>query len=469
MTSPSRTRLAPSSWLRLPRRTARLRLTALYGTLFLLSGVALLAGTYVLFERATAFTQPRLPHVPQAPSIQPLLPQALLLLRQDQRRFALVLPRMEKAYAKPSGNVPRLGPLPQLIGDQAELMHAQGRLTQAVHQLAQAVHQVAQAGTVQQAQRQSDSHELLVDSGIALAVVGVLALLAGWLVAGGILRPIRTITHAARRISSTSLDERLSLDGPEDELKELGDTLDELFARLETAFEAQRHFVANASHELRSPLTRERTLVQVALGDPSTSEVWRATAEELLASNRKQESLIEALLALASSESELDRREPIDLAEVCAAVVPRADRRGLQTESVFGPAPLDGDPGLVERLVANLVENAVHHNVPGGSVRIATAVEDGHAVLTVTNSGPVVPPGELDRLFEPFQRLDPRRGQHERGHGLGLSIVRAIAGAHRATVSAEALPQGGLSVRVAFPLPAAVPAPTRQPALVPAV
>ena len=161
-----------------------------------------------------------------------------------------------------------------------QLTRDQHQLAQAVHQLALAVHQVAQAGTVQAAQRAADSHELLVNSGIALALVAVLALLAGWLVAGRMLRPIRTITRKARRISSTNLHERLSLEGPDDELKELGDTLDDLFGRLDASFEAQRHFVANASHELRTPLTVERTLLQVALDDPDTTpEEWRATAK----------------------------------------------------------------------------------------------------------------------------------------------------------------------------------------------
>jgi signal transduction histidine kinase len=462
MTHPPLTRLGPRSWLRLPRRTARLRLTALYGSLFLLSGAALLAGTYVLFERATAYEQPRLPHVPQAPALEPLLPQALMALRRDQRRFALALPHVKHPPGKPAQ---QLRAVPQLIVDQAQLRQSQRRLTQTVHQLSRAVDQVAQAGKVQAAQRESDSHELLVDSGIALAVVSVLALLAGWLVAGRILRPIRTITRTARRISSTSLDERLSLAGPQDELKELGDTLDDLFARLEAAFEAQRHFVANASHELRSPLTRERTLVQVALGDPSTSDVWRATGEELLAANRKQESLIEALLALASSESELDRRERVDLAETCAAVVPQPGCVGVEIETLLEPAPVDGDPGLVERLVANLVDNAIAHNVTGGRVEVATDVSGGQAVLTVGNTGPVVPPGDVDRLFEPFQRLGPHRVHHEHGHGLGLSIVRAIAAAHGATVTATPLPDGGLFVRVAFPPLAAADATERRPTL----
>ena len=308
---------------------------------------------------------------------------------------------------------------------------------------------------MQAAQRASDSHQLLVDSGIALAAVAVLAVLAGWLLAGRMLRPIRTITRAARRISSTSLHERLGLDGPDDELKELGDTLDSLFARLEAAFEAQRRFVANASHELRTPLTRERTLVQVALGGPSTPDEWRSTGQELLASNREQEMLIDALLTLASSESGLDQQERTDLADISRSVLarPGLDRLGLHIETALHPAPLDGDPRLIERLIANLVDNAIAHNTANGHVQISTDTAHGRAVLTVSNSGPVIPPREIERLFQPFQRLDPRRVQHKNGHGLGLSIVHAIATAHGATISAQPLPQGGLSLSLAFPPP----------------
>ena len=270
------------------------------------------------------------------------------------------------------------------------------------------------------------------------------------------LRPIRTITRAARRISSTSLHERLSLDGPEDELKELGDTLDELFARLEAAFEAQRRFVANASHELRTPLTRERTLLQVALGGPSAPDEWLSTGRELLASNREQETLIDALLTLASSESGLDQQERADLADISHIVLarPGLDLRGLHIETALHPAPLDGDPTLLERLIANLADNGVRHNTADGRVQITTDTVDGKAVLTVTNTGPTIPPDQVDRLFQPFQRLNPRRLQHKNGHGLGLSIVRAIATAHHATVAAQARPEGGLSVTVSFPLPA---------------
>ena len=456
--------------LRFPRRTARLRLTALYGGLFLLSGVALVAGTYVLFRHATAYRAPQLPAVPHAPTIEPLrqtprlptivkayegkppaLPQALSQLAQAQGRLAREQHRLSLAFAATPST---FAVSPLVARDQRQLAQDQHQLTRATHQLAQAVHQVARAGSVQASQRASDSHQLLVDSGIALAVVALFALLAGWLVAGRMLRPIRTITRTARRISSTSLHERLALAGPDDELKELGDTLDDLFARLDAAFEAQRRFVAHASHELRTPLTRERTLVQVALGDPSTPEVWRTTGEELLASNREQEALIDGLLTLASSETGIEEVERVDLADICRAVVSRldvADRRGVRLETTLRPAPVDGDPRLIERLAANLVDNAVTHNVADGRVHVSTNAEEGAAVLSVMNTGPAVSPDEIDRLFQPFQRLDPRRTLHANGHGLGLSIVRAVATAHGAGVVAEPMPDGGLTVSVTFP------------------
>jgi len=460
-------RLAPLSWLRLPRRTARLRLTALYGALFLLSGAALAAITYALFERATEYRPPALPKIPHPvaiQSLQPLSPLATALPGQ----LKLIQEQLIQAQYQLTQDQSRLGGLPggplaaqdqQLIRDQHQLTQDQHQLAQSVHQLAQSVHQLAQAGTVQAAQRAADSHQLLVNSGIALAIVAVLALLGGWLVAGQMLRPIRTITRTARRISSTSLHERLALDGPQDELKELGDTLDSLFARLEAAFEAQRHFVANASHELRTPLTAERTLLQVALDDPgTTTAAWRCTAQEVLASSDEQARLIEALLTLASSESGLNTHEPVDLAATVAAVLarlqPETSRYGIHIDEVTEPAPLDGDPLLVERLVANLLTNAVRHNVADGRVQVATEMTDGRAVLSVTNTGPRIPPAGLDRLFQPFQRLDPRRANYKDGHGLGLSIVRAIATAHDATITAHPGPDGGLSVSVVFPQPA---------------
>jgi signal transduction histidine kinase len=473
MTHPSHTRLAPRSWLRLPRRTARLRLTTLYGGLFLLSGVALLAATYVLFERATASSKPHLPKIPHTPTIQPLpkaqLPAALSRLYQAQHQLTQAQHRLSLLPLGARQGFRLTSPLlsPQLLRDEHQLTQDQHRLSKAISQLAQAVHQVAQTGSVQAAQRASDSHQLLVNSAIALAIVATLAVLAGWLIAGRMLRPIRTITRTARRISSTSLHERLTLNGPQDELKELADTLDDLFARLEAAFEAQRRFVAHASHELRTPLTRERTLIQVALGDPSTPDGWRTTGQELLASNRQQETLIDGLLTLASSESGIDQQQRADLADICQTVLSRPDLAtnlsAVHLETELRPAPVDGDPRLIERLAANLVDNAIGHNLSGGRIHISTEAAGGTAVLTVTNTGPIVPATEIDRLFQPFQRLDPRRGLHTNGHGLGLSIVQAIATAHGATITAQPLPEGGLSISVAFPPLDRPSATVRQP------
>jgi signal transduction histidine kinase len=459
--------LASLSWPRFPRRTARLRLTALYSGLFLLTGAALAAITYVLFERATEYRTPPIPKIPHSPAIGDLqLPSPLAKTLPQQ--YNLLQNQLAQAQNQLAQDQHQLAGLPagpfatrdqQLSQDQHQLTQDQHQLAQSVHQLTQSVHQLAQTGSVQAAQRAADSHQLLINSGIALAIVAVLALLAGWLVAGRMLRPIRTITGTARRISSTSLNERLALDGPEDELKELGDTLDSLFARLETAFEAQRHFVANASHELRTPLTAERTLLQVALDDPgTTTAAWRSTAQEVLASNDEQARLIEALLTLASSESGLNGHEPLDLATTVRATLvglePEIGRPGIHISEVTEPAPLDGDPMLVERLVANLLTNAVRHNMAGGRVEVRAGVKDRRAVLSVTNTGPLIPMAEVDRLFQPFQRLDRRRANYPDGHGLGLSIVRAIATAHDATITAHPMPDGGLSVSVSFPQPA---------------
>jgi signal transduction histidine kinase len=294
-----------------------------------------------------------------------------------------------------------------------------------------------------------------VASVVGLAVMVVIALVLGWLIAGRFLRPLRTITATARDISASNLHRRLSLSG-NDEFTQLAETLDDLFERLEAAFESQRRFVANASHELRTPLTAERTLLQVALADPAaTAETLRAACQDVLALGRQQERLIEALLTLASSERGIEQREPFDLADIAGnAVLARrqeAQRRGIHIDTTLAPAPAAGDPNLAESLVANLVDNALRHNATGGRIEIATTTTTGRATITVRNTGPVIPPGELERLFEPFQQLGSQRIRLTDGHGLGLAIVRAIASAHGATLIPHSRPEGGLDIEVRFP------------------
>jgi signal transduction histidine kinase len=284
---------------------------------------------------------------------------------------------------------------------------------------------------------------------VILLVLVVTSLGSGWLLADRLLRPVRVITAAAREISATNLSRRLPLGGRENELTGLGRTLNDLFARLEASFQAQRHFVANASHELRTPLTAERTLLQVALADPSAdAATLRKACEQVLALGAETERLITGLLTLATGERGLERREPFDLAGLAARV---AATRGGGLSATLNPAPVAGDPRLTESLVANLADNALAYNVPGGWAEISTGTRDGRAVLSVRNTGPVVPPEEVERLFQPFQRLGGARVRNAGGHGLGLAIVRAIADAHGATVTARARAGGGLDIEVAFP------------------
>jgi signal transduction histidine kinase len=310
------------------------------------------------------------------------------------------------------------------------------------------------------AQHSSDLNKLLVVSWFVLGVTAIASAGLGWFAAGRVLRPLREMADTAQTISAGNLSHRLALAGPDDEIKRLGDTLDDLFARLEASFAAQRRFVANAAHELRTPLTLDRTLLEMALTQPETNApAFRATCEELLASGRDQERLLESLLTLASSERGLERPEPLDLAPLAARAIdaarPALQDRGLELSSRLLPAPVGGDGALLERLIANLLENAIDHNIPGGSIEFVTTAEGQAARVAVTNTGQPIPADEVKRLFEPFQRLNPDRTASDGHHGLGLSIVRAIATAHGATVSASPLPGGGMHVSVSFPAPAA--------------
>jgi signal transduction histidine kinase len=295
-------------------------------------------------------------------------------------------------------------------------------------------------------------------------IVGLIAVLVAvglaWWIAGRFLRPLRAMNTAAQEISATNLHRRLGLDGPNDELSELGRTLDDLFGRLEASFESQRHFVANASHELRTPLAGQRTLLQVALADPTASaEDLRATCEEALQLGEQQERLIDALLTLATSERGVEQWEAFDLAEVTEGVLAgrseEALRRGIHIHSSTVAAPAIGDPRLVESLVANLVDNALRHNITGGRVDISTTSVLGRASLSVRNTGPIVRPDEVERLFQPLQQIGSERVRHTDGHGLGLAIVRAIAQSHGAGVTALSRPGGGLDIQVTFSSPGA--------------
>jgi signal transduction histidine kinase len=308
--------------------------------------------------------------------------------------------------------------------------------------------------------------QLLIESGIALGIMAVVSVGLGWLMAGRVLRPLRTITATARRISARSLHQRIAMTGPDDELKELGDTFDQLLGRLDASFRAQRQFVANASHELRTPLARQRTLLEVALRDPqATIATLRTACERALAAGEQQDRLIAAMLTLARGERGLDTFESFDLGAIAASVLAAqhddASARGLAVTAAIETASMVGDPRLAERLAANLVDNAIRYNAAGGRVEIAVGSRDGRPLLAVTNTGPVIPPDQLGRLFQPFQRLDPARTSSAAGAGtpeaaggglgLGLAIVSAIAAAHGADLRAVTRATGGLTVEVVFP------------------
>jgi signal transduction histidine kinase len=290
---------------------------------------------------------------------------------------------------------------------------------------------------------------------IAVAIMAVFSLALGWLIAGRFTRPLRSIITTARDISASNLHRRLGLGGRGDEFTELGETLDDLFARLEASFDSQRHFIANASHELRTPLSAGRALLQVAIADPEpTVETLLATCQELVDLGDQQERLIAALLSLANGQRGLARTESLDLADIARKVIlgrqDEAERQGVRLATALAPAPATGDPSLAESLIANLVDNAIRHNRPGGRADITTALTDEGAVITVGNTGTLIPPDAVDYLFQPFRQLGTQRIRHGDGHGLGLAIVRAIADAHHAVIIASPRPRGGLDMEITF-------------------
>jgi signal transduction histidine kinase len=389
-----RSRLRVLRLARLPRRTIRLRLTVLCAALFLVSGAALVTTTYL----TVSFTFPKA-------SVQ------------------------THSYDVGPGPTPRQPLVP--LRSPASLRAQKNQ------------------------QRAADLHQLLVVSGAALAAMGLLSLLLGWLVAGRALHPLRTITAAARDLSSTDLHRRLALAGPDDELKELGDTFDGLLGRLERSFRSQRQFVANASHELRTPLALQRALLEAALTDPEPADgSLRAACERLLDLNTQQNRLIEALLTLATSERGVEHWHRFDLADIARQAIearrPEAASLGLHVEVSLTPGLIRGDPDLVGRLVANLLDNALRYNVPDGWVAVSTETDAGGSTLRVSNTGQVVPADEISDLFQPFRRLGART-RHDDSHGLGLSIVSAITTAHHADLTVGHRPGGGLDITVRFP------------------
>lgn len=383
----------PRSYLHLPPRTVRFRLTLLYGTGFLVALVGLPAVAYLAYEHA-------------------------------RTTFVVAVGSPSAARPAPSS--------PASAGFHGPTLHP---------------------GT--------GDPGLLLQLGIAvglLVALGVLAYGLGWLTAGRVLRPLREMRDTARQISERDLHRRLAVEGPADELKDLADTIDGLLARLEVAFGAQRRFIANAAHELRAPLTLQRALLEVALDDPDpTVESLRRACERAVAAGERHERLVESLLTLATSERGLDERLPVDLSTIAATVLAShhagAGRRGIRVDTALEPAWVEGSPPLLERLVANLIDNALRYNLPGGHVQVATFADPDVGVvrLTVVNDGPVVAEDEGERLFQPFERLGDRRARGAEGYGLGLSIVRAIAGAHGGSVVATTRAEGGLRVEVSLP------------------
>ncbi|MCO5970400.1 sensor histidine kinase [Actinoallomurus soli] len=383
--------------------TIRVRLMLVYGGLFLVGGLVLLAVTYLLVKNNTQGTQAA---------------------------------RVTAVQIGASGT-----PVKPIPGKStAQVLYTAGQAKGMVLKARQ-----------DSAQQALDS--LLTQGGIALGVVGAAALGLGWFFADRALRPLHRITDTARRVArSRDLTERITYDGPRDDVKELADTFDTMLERLARAFEAQRRFVDNASHELRTPLAINRTLIDVAVRRPDASEDVKRLGESLLVVGDRHERLIEGLLTLAGSENIVVDTSPLDLGDVGAHVLDQAktetDHRGLTVHRDLGRAPTEGDPVLVERLVQNLVENAIRYNVDGGEVWLCTRRTANGAEVIVANTGPVVSAYEVETLFEPFRRLRSDRVRSDRGTGLGLSIVRAIASAHGGTVTAVPRAGGGLSVTV---------------------
>ncbi|MFE2978890.1 sensor histidine kinase [Streptomyces sp. NPDC059258] len=390
----------PYPWL---RPTIRIRLTLLYGGMFLIAGIVLLSIIYMLAAQA----------LHDAGSVAFRVAGTNVQITSD--------------------TCPQLGAA--LNNDQ--------------------LNDAIKACT--SAQRQHALDSLLNRALLALVGLSVMAFAFGYAMAGRVLSPLGRITRTARRVAGTDLTRRIELDGPDDELKELADTFDDMLDRLERAFTAQQRFVGNASHELRTPLAINRTLLEVHLSDPDAPPELHQLGKTLLATNERSEQLVEGLLLLARSDNQIIERKPVDLAEVAERAIDQtraeALARKVEIRGERGSAGVQGNGVLLERIALNLVQNAVRYNVPeDGWVEVTTEVRDGQALLVVSNTGPVVPAYEIDNLFEPFRRLRTERTGSDKGVGLGLSIARSVARAHGGRIIAEPREGGGLVMRVTLPV-----------------
>jgi len=399
---------------RLWPQKVRTRLTLIYAALFLAGGSALLALTYGLVAGS-------LPVYP--PTAAPVSSQELASLNRECDR-------------------PLVKSLPSSVLAQCKQQEA-----------------AYEAGTASgsQAQRRRALTNLLESSLVGLAVMTLASGGLGWFVSGRVLRPVRVITETARRASERHLGERLSLTGARDELRELADTFDDMLERLDAAFATQRRFVADASHELRTPLTVMRTAIDVTLAKPSpTVQQLTDMAVRVGRSINRAEDMVEALLTLAVSDQGRLSTEFTDLAtwaeDALDSAAPEIDRLDLRVDATLDPAETSGDPHLLERMVRNLVDNAVRHNEPGGWIRLRTGSTADAACLEIANGGPVIPHDTVPSLFEPFRRVQPRTGVRE-GVGLGLAIARSVAAAHHGTVTAHSPPGGGLAISVVIERP----------------
>ncbi|MFI8368078.1 sensor histidine kinase [Streptomyces sp. NPDC085466] len=385
------------------RPTIRIRLTLLYGGMFLIAGILLLSIIYLFTAQALSDSAAQLPFKIIKGEVQPTTAECVL---------------------------PDQGTGEQFNAAVSVCLRHQSDLA---------------------------LQDLLRRSLFALLGLSIIAFAFGYAMAGRVLSPLGRITRTARQVAGSDLARRIELDGPDDELKELADTFDEMLERLERAFTAQQRFVANASHELRTPLAINRTLLEVHLSDPGAPVELRQLGKTLLATNERSEQLVEGLLLLARSDNQIVERKSVDLAEVAERAVDQvheeAGTKGVEIRGERSPAVVQGNGVLLERIALNLLQNAVRYNVPeGGWVEVTTEVQHGQAVLVVTNTGPVVPAYEIDNLFEPFRRLRQERTGSDKGVGLGLSIARSVARAHGGRISAEPREGGGLVMRVTLPI-----------------